>query len=409
MARTSWPAEQPEAPVGLEVVGAIDEAEYTSVTKDTEDAAQEILNDLSTAEAESSSRLKPASSSALAIQSLSEEIAQCAQRRDFKQAAVLDTLIKSMSACLVAERKDQAPDGNPSERTQAKRPAKDVPLVDPPEFGERVQDLYNQDPYWIPGAFPTILQNETGDPYNAPLRSVDQSTWGPHVMRSKGWAAQVLTTFMYWWINFIHRIEVLAAKKWYVKDNPKATGYTTEDLKNMGVTNLAKQMGSYTQDIPGTKASKSKLRRLLLAMVHQIEIETRVEVPRGADAADTSANSKLGDAPCLFGTLASQRYNWDDVIRAIAEVEGIEDYRVLTNSKRRELVNKHPLFVAWYCAVRLEIGLKAVAVPYFGASGYVGVFEWSPTGGMVHLRYILWKRDAPRFDVRAEMLEQHAE
>ena len=28
---------------------------------------------------------------------------------------------------------------------------------------------------------------------------------------------------------------------------------------------------------------------------------------------------------------------------------------------------------------------------------------------MVHLHYILWKRDAPRLDVRAEMLEQHAE
>ena len=97
------------------------------------------------------------------------------------------------------------------------------------------------------------------------------------------------------------------------------------------------------------------------------------------------------------------------MIRTIAEVEGIDDYKVLTSSKRRELVNKYPLFVAWYCAVRLELGLKAVAVPYFGASGYVGVFEWSPTGGMVHLHYILWKRGAPRFDVRAEMLEQHAE
>ena len=72
---------------------------------------------------------------------------------------------------------------------QVKRQSKAVPLVDPPEFGERVQDLYNKDPYWIPAAFPTILQNETGDPYNAPLRPVDLTTWGPHVMRSRGWDA----------------------------------------------------------------------------------------------------------------------------------------------------------------------------------------------------------------------------
>ena len=108
-------------------------------------------------------------------------------------------------------------------------------------------------------------------------------------MRSRGWAAQAHTTFMYWWMNFIQRIKVLAAKQWYVKDNPKATGYTVDDLKNMGVTNLAKQMGNYTQDIPGTKASKSKLRRLLLAMVHQIEIETRVEGVDGVGATDTHA------------------------------------------------------------------------------------------------------------------------
>ena len=182
-------------------------------------------------------------------------------------------------------------------------------------------------------------------------------------------------------------------------------------------------MGSYTADIPGTKASKSKLRRLLLAMVRQIEIETR-QAPleddaredgvaggcgfAAADGACASAGDaradrtyRSGDVPCLFGTLASQRYQWDDVIRVIAEVEGIDDYKGLTKWKHRELVNKYPLFVAWYCAVRLELGLKAVAVPYFGASGYVGVFEWTPTGGMVHLHYILWKRDAPRFDLRA--------
>jgi len=125
---------------------------------------------------------------------------------------------------------------------------------------------------------------------------------------------------MYWWMNYIQRIKVLAAKKWYVKDNPDATGYTVEDLKKMGATKLAKQMGSYTQDIPGTRASKGKLRRLLLAMVRQIEIETRVEIPVDASAADTHA--KLGDVPCVFGTLGSQRYNWDDIIRTIAQVEG---------------------------------------------------------------------------------------
>ena len=110
--------------------------------------------------------------------------------------------------------------------------------------------------------------------------------------------------------------------------------------------------------------------------------------------------------PCLFGTLTSQRYHWEGIIRVIAEVEGIADYSSLSQNKRRELVNKYPLFVAWYSAVRLELCLKTVVVPIFGAHAYVAVFEWSPTGGMVHLHYILWKAGAPRFDVRAEKLTE---
>ena len=72
------------------------------------------------------------------------------------------------------------------------------------------------------------------------------------------------------------------------------------------------------------------------------------------------------------------------------------------------MVNKYPLFVAWYCAVRLELVLKTVVVPLYGASAYVAVFEWSPTGGMVHLHYILWKRGAPRFDLQAKDLQDRA-
>ena len=47
VARQAWLAEQPEAPVDLEVFGAIDEAEHGSVTKAAEEAAQEILDGLS--------------------------------------------------------------------------------------------------------------------------------------------------------------------------------------------------------------------------------------------------------------------------------------------------------------------------------------------------------------------------
>ena len=252
----------------------------------------------------------------------------------------------------------------------------DKPLVDPPEFDELIPDT-DREPFWIPSAFPRIFQNETGDPYNCVDKEPDLMTWGLHILRSRGWAAQAHMTFMYLWINMTQRIKALSAKKWFVRDNPKSTGYTAEDHRAMGVKGLSKQMVGYTANIPGTKASKARLRRLIVAMVQQIELETR---------RDDKEHGTLGDIPCLFGTLTSQRYHWESIISLITQVERIADYKGLSKSKRRELVNKHPLFVAWYCAVRLELTLKAIVVPYFGASAYVAVFEWSPTGGIAMVR-----------------------
>ena len=70
-----------------------------------------------------------------------------------------------------------------------------MPLVEPPEFGDRINDTAKE-PYWVPGAFPTIFQNETGDPFNYVLKEPDLVTWGPHVLRTRGWAAQAHMTFM---------------------------------------------------------------------------------------------------------------------------------------------------------------------------------------------------------------------
>ena len=116
------------------------------------------------------------------------------------------------------------------------------PLVEAPEFADRVRDT-DKEPYWIPGAFPTIFQNETGDLHNHPLKETDILTWGPHIMRSRGWHAQAHMTFCYWWLNMVQRTQVLSAKKWYVRDNPKATGYTVDDMRNTSVSNAGQEHG----------------------------------------------------------------------------------------------------------------------------------------------------------------------
>ena len=61
-------------------------------------------------------------------------------------------------------------------------------------------------------------------------------------------------------------------------------------------------MVGYTAQIPGTKAGKARLRRLVLALVQQIEIETRRE--------DEAATSSWGAVLTFRGyRLGRERHN----------------------------------------------------------------------------------------------------
>ena len=429
LAREAWLSNAPDMPVDLDIEFELQEAAQLSMTAETEMEAANLIASVAN-EGDQNAGVQSSNSAADQTewgdqywedewyddQSVWDDCEQGtsianAQRQQLQRQ--LDELVAKQdylgAATLKAEmdRKAEA-EVAPDTSAEAEREndaCPDRPLLDPPEFADRIKDT-DREPHWIPGAFPTIFQNETGDPFNYVLKEVDLVTWGPHVLRSRGWHAQAHMTFMYWWMNMMQRYQALSAKKWYIRDNPDATGYTVDDLSNMSIGALAKQMVGYTANVPGTKASKARLRRLILAMVRQIEIETRT-CEGTADKAQGARS--LGDVPCVFGTLTSQRYHWDEVIRIIAKVEGIDDYKSLGKSKRRELVNKYPLFVSWYCAVRLELAVKAIVVPIFGASAYFCVFEWSPTGAMVHVHYVLWKPGAPRFDLRAQKLQDHAE
>ncbi len=424
--RLEWESQGAEFPIDLEVEGGLVPGEELPATAEAEREAAALLEDLLGRKSgleqasaadwtddweyhedddwgwEGNCEDREIGQEAHAVEDSPRQAGECKPLVQSVQmpleAGAISSKVSLASGPAVAKSAVQPTQHAPGKSSAAIAVEAGKPLVDPPDFGDRIKDT-DREPYWIPGAFPTIFQNETGDPHNYVLKEPDLITWGPHVLRSRGWWAQTHMTFMYWYMNMIQRWQALSAKKWYIRDNPKATGYTVEDLRGMSVKALAKNIVGYTANIPGTKASKAQLRRVIFAMVKQIEIETA-----RLDQNDVAA----GDIPCLFGTLTTQRYHWDEIIRIIAEVEGISDYKSLSKGKRRELVNKYPLFVAWYCSVRLELVLKTVVVPIFGASAYVAVYEWSPTGGMVHMHYILWKHGAPRFDLQAESLMARA-
>ena len=76
----------------------------------------------------------------------------------------------------------------------------DKPLLNPPEIDDETGLIRDTDEVvgWITGAFPSIFENETGDPYNFKLAKTDLVTWGPHVLRSRGWSAQAHMIYNYY-------------------------------------------------------------------------------------------------------------------------------------------------------------------------------------------------------------------
>ena len=92
--------------------------------------------------------------------------------------------------------RDLPPQAESNLRTEAKSDKVDKPIVDPPELADRVRDT-DKEPYWIPGAFPSVFQNETGDPSNYVFKEPKLETWGPHILRGHRWWAQTHMTFMY--------------------------------------------------------------------------------------------------------------------------------------------------------------------------------------------------------------------
>ena len=76
----------------------------------------------------------------------------------------------------------------------------DKPLLHPPEIDDETGPIRDTDEVagWITGASPSIFQNETGDPCNFKLAKTDLVTWGPHVLRSRGWSAQAYMIYNYY-------------------------------------------------------------------------------------------------------------------------------------------------------------------------------------------------------------------
>ena len=114
-----WIARQSEPPADLDVLGTIDEAEQGSVTKEAEEAAAKILEDLEvnadrqrqapeescgSPENISGDATERAGTNTSAIQEIEAEINRLVEEKDYEGADRLERVRKSLCDPLLAER-----------------------------------------------------------------------------------------------------------------------------------------------------------------------------------------------------------------------------------------------------------------------------------------------------------------
>ena len=332
-----------------------------------------------------------------------------------------------------------------------------APRVDAPEVQDKIgQAIPENEPGYIPCAFPKLFPFGTGDYHDAKrgLRGKDSfADWGRFVMLWHDGRFMRHTRFRYWFLDTWLRALSPSQRNVFMKIYPKAAEATLSDLQDpVNRRTLVKQMSTTSANIPGSISERGQMRQHLEAMVDQIEHET----------ADLGENHGAGRLPAGFCTLTCQIFKWEQLYKTILKSydTSSEEYRAWLDirgqspSPAREaamkklfyrLAHANPGVVAWYCALKLEMGvaltrnlltrqLQGSEVPgkagaldmnrkvraesavrtglaqedfllddfqleadYGRVDESYATFEWS-AGGMVHVHIALWISGSPRID-----------
>ena len=153
------------------------------------------------------------------------------------------------------------------------------------------------------------------------------------------------------------------------RDKPKPEGNKAADLRGMKLKNLAKQMIGHTAGVPGSKASKNKLRRSILSMVWQIEIET------GRRGMVRLATLRVSSAPSHRVTTA---------------VEGIEYHMVMFEEQAPRACEQVSSFRRWVARCVWSSSCSPSVVPCFWSTYRCCRLQVVADGGDGHVHCVVW-------------------
>ena len=333
-----------------------------------------------------------------------------------------------------------------------------MPRVEPPEVD--MKPITESTVGYIPMAFPKLSPFGTGDYHDARggLRDgkVSFAEWGRYALlwHDKRFAEH--PRFRYWFLDTCLRMKTPVCKDVFLKINSDVQDLTLADLDKHTVRRtMVQQMATATQSVPGSIGERRRMRAELEAMVEQKEDET----------AELGENGGKGRLPAVFTTLTASVYKWEQLHRLMlnscppAAREQWDAWRKVGDVAERErarkevyykLAVKNPAMVAWYCALKLEMGhallratiskqMRSDVVPgkkawkdelveilseegmsfevggmadYIDAVGVCDddwtVFEWS-AGGMIHAHSAKWIVGSYRLEMQDEEEAEEAE
>jgi hypothetical protein len=243
--------------------------------------------------------------------------------------------------------------------------------VHAPEIEDKVgQVIPENEPGYIPCAFPKLFPFGIGDYHESKrgLQGRDHfADWGRFIMLWHDGRFLRHTRFRYWFLDTWLRALSPSQRNVFMKIYPNAADASLSDLADPALRKtLIKQMSTTSANIPGSISERGQMRQHLEAMVDQIEHET----------ADLGEHHGAGRLPAGFCTLTCQIFKWEQLYKTILKSYSTssEEYRawlairatpasgtgsrdVAMKQLFYRLAHSNPGVVAWYCALKLEMGV----------------------------------------------------
>ncbi|KAK3926425.1 Peroxynitrite isomerase THAP4, partial [Frankliniella fusca] len=205
-----------------------------------------------------------------------------------------------------------------------------------PSIGKKAISEFDVEKYDITEAFPTLFpQGECCLSDSRRSKPVSSINYFQHLMRFHDKRFGRHPRFRYFALNSIMRWWAIRDGGVFVQKNPEITNMTMNELKKKIKDNpswLNKIMGQ-SGKLRGTRAFWYARGRELISMVEQIGL------------------------PTVFFTLSAADYHWPQLFKFIAPDE---DYSLLTEKRRRELVQENPMLVDMFFTERVDTYIKEV-------------------------------------------------